>query len=245
MTMKTASMLGLTVADKAYDGVDAWLERSQSDITGQEELPEDMATDYDKEVGAKRLFRAFTGYFELKRKSESALQMTSMTAVGMICRSFMGWQRSHPFLIGSANYMMDYLPQWRKGLEKGQALAWYFYFYYYGTLAMYQMGGRYWRSWNEKIKTILPENQRTDPPALAGSWDQDTAVLNGGRLFATCMAVMTLETYYRFSPLMIPSDEDTKPKKKAAPPAPGMEAGMEPAMDGGGPSAPGGMEATR
>ena len=196
------------------------------DITGEEELPDDMTTDYDKEVGVKRYFKAFTGYFELSGSEASALQQKSMTAVGMVCRFFMGWQRSHPFLIGSANYLMDFLPQWRKGLEgKGQAIAWYFYYYYYGTLAMYQMGGRYWRAWNEKIKAILPENQRVDPPAVAGSWDPDTAVLNGGRLFSTCMAVMTLETYYRFSPLMLPSDEDTKGKKA---PKPG-----EPAMDGG------------
>jgi HEAT repeat protein len=216
MTMKTASLAGLRVAQKAYDGVDYWYQRCQLDITGEDEVPEDLTTDYEKEVGVKRYFKAFTGYFTLSGSEASSLQQTSMTAVGMVCRFFMGWQRSHPFLIGSANYLMDFLPQWRKGLEKGQAIAWYFYFYYYGTLAMYQMGGRYWRAWNEKIKAVLPENQRTDPPALAGSWDPDTALLNGGRLYATCMAVMTLETYYRFSPLLPPSDEDAKPKKKPA-----------------------------
>ncbi len=169
MALKTAGMSGLRVAQKSLDGIDYWYQRCQFDITGEEEIPEDMTTDYDKEVGVKRYFKAFTGYFTLSGSEASSLQQTSMTAVGMVCRFFMGWQRSHPFLIGSANYLMDFLPQWRKGLEKGQAIAWYFYFYYYGTLAMYQMGGRYWRSWNEKIKTILPENQRIDPPAIAGS----------------------------------------------------------------------------
>ena len=44
--------------------------------------------------------------------------MTSMTAVGMVCRFFMGWRRSHPFLIGSANFLApDYVPQWMKGLD--------------------------------------------------------------------------------------------------------------------------------
>ena len=156
MTMKTASLTGLRVPAKAFDGIDSWLERCQFDITGEKELPEDMVTDYDKEVGAKRYFKAFTGYFTLSGTEASSLQQTSMTAVGMVCRFFTGWQRSHPFLIGSANYLRDYLPQWRKGLEKGQAIAWYFYFWYYGTLAMHQMGGSYWRAWNEKIKTMLP-----------------------------------------------------------------------------------------
>jgi hypothetical protein len=97
---------------------------------------------------------------------------------------------------------MDYLPTWMKGLEKGQSVAWYHYFWYYGTLAMYQMGGRYWRAWNDKIKRMYPEHQRLSPPELHGSWDPDTAILNGGRLFSTAMSILSLETYYRFSPLL-------------------------------------------
>jgi HEAT repeat protein len=227
MTLKAAAQLGLHIPEKAYDGIDSWLERCGLDITGEEELPEDMKTDYDKEVGAKRYFKAFTGYFTLSGSEASSLQQTSMTAVGMVCRFFMGWQRSHPFMIGSANYLMDFLPQWRKGLEKGQAIAWYFYYYYYGTLAMHQMGGRYWRAWNEKIKTVLPANQRTEPPELAGSWDPDSAVLNGGRLFSTSMGILTLETYYRFSPLMLSTEEDDARRREAAKHKP---AGGDPAM---------------
>lgn len=231
MTLKTASLIGLRIAQKSFDGIDYWLERCQSDMTGEEEKPEDISADFAKEVGVKRSFKAITGYFVLSGSEKSALQQTSMTAVGMVSRGFLGWSRSHPFMIGSANYLMDYLPQWRKGLEKGQAIAWYFYYWYYATLAMHQMGGRYWRAWNEKIKTMLPENQRVDPAPLAGSWDPDTAVLNGGRLFSTSLAIMTLETYYRFSPLVANADADTAPgappKAEPAMADPGMG---EPAM---------------
>ena len=113
MTFKAASQIGVHIPDKANDGIDSWLERCAFDITGEEELPEDLKTDYDKEVGAKRYFKAFTGYLTLSGSETSSLQQTSMTTVGMVCRFFMGWQRSHPFLIGSANYLMDFLPQWR------------------------------------------------------------------------------------------------------------------------------------
>ena len=100
-----------------------------------------------------------------------------------------------------------------RGLEKGQAIAWYHYYWYYGTLAMHQMGGRFWRHWNEKIRRMYPEKQRRTPPELYGSWDPDTAVLNGGRLFSTAMSILALETYYRFSPLLgeadaVPGDDD-------------------------------------
>ena len=219
MTTKMADLIGLDVAQRSWDGIDSWLERCSFDMTGEEEVPEDLSTDYDYEVGNRQYYKAFTGYLELSGAEKSALQMTSMTAVGMVCRFFMGWKRSHPFMIGSGNYLMDYLPQWMQGLNKGMAIAWYHYYWYYGTLAMYQMGGRYWRAWNQKIKKMYPEKQRTSPAELAGSWDPDTAVLNGGRLFSTAMSILSLETYYRFSPLMgKPGDEKEQDDaaKKAA-----------------------------
>ena len=202
MTVKAADLVGLDVSQRCLDGIDSWLERCSYDITGEEEIPDDLSTDYDYEVGSRRYFKAFTSYFELAGADKSGAQKTSMTAVGMVCRFFMGWKRSHPYMIGSANYLMDYLPNWMRGMEKGQNVAWYHYFWYYGTLAMHQMGGRYWRAWNEKIKRMYPEKQRTSPPELIGSWDPDTAVLNGGRLFSTAMSILSLETYYRFSPLL-------------------------------------------
>jgi len=207
MTTKMADLIGLDVAQRSWDGIDDWLERCAFDITGEEEIPKDLATDYDYEVGSRRYYKAFTGYLALSGAEKSALQQTSMTAVGMVCRIFMGWKRSHPFLIGSANYLLDYLPRWMQGLEKGMAIAWYHYFWYYGTLAMHQMGGRYWRAWNQKIKKMYPDKQRNSPPRLKGSWDPGTAVLNGGRLFSTCMSILSLETYYRFSPLLGAPDE--------------------------------------
>ena len=178
MTTKMADLIGLDVAQRSWDGIDDWLERCAFDITGEEELPEDLATDYDHEVGSRRYYKAFSGYLALSGAEKSALQQTSMTAVGMVCRFFIGWKRSHPFMIGSANYLLEYLPQWMKGLEKGMAIAWYHYYWYYGTLAMHQMGGRYWRHWNEKIRRMYPENQRRDPPEMAGSWNPDTARWN-------------------------------------------------------------------
>lgn len=202
MTLKAGDLVGLDIAQRGYDGIDSWLERCSYDITGEEEIPEDLSSDYDYEVGSKRYFKAFTGYFELAGAEKSALQQTSMTAVGMVCRFFMGWKRSHPYLIGCGNYLEDYLPLWMRGLEKGQGIAWYHYFWYYGTLGMHQMGGRFWRHWNDKISRMYPEKQRRQPPELFGSWDPDTAVLNGGRLFSTAMSILSLETYYRFSPLM-------------------------------------------
>jgi len=202
MTLKTGSLSGLQVAQRSLDGVDSWLLRCSYDITGHEETPEDLSTDYDYEVGSRQYYKAFTSYFALGDADKTGLRTGSMTAVGMVCRFFMGWKRSHPYMIGCANYLEDLLPVWMRGLEKVQTVTWYHYYYYYGTLAMHQMGGRFWRHWNEKIRRMYPENQRRSPPEMYGSWDPDTARLNGGRLFSTTMSILALETYYRFSPLL-------------------------------------------
>jgi HEAT repeat protein len=224
MTLKTADLSGLHVAQRSIDGIDAWLEACTTDLGDKVEAPEDLKSDHTYEVGSRQYYKFFTGYFTLSGSESSSLQQTSMTAVGMVCRFFMGWKRSHPYMIGSANYLGDYLPQWMKGLEKGQAIAWYHYYWYYGTLAMYAMGGRHWRQWNDRIKKMYVENQRLSPPELVGSWDPDTAVLNGGRIFSTAMSILTLETYYRFSPVLdegLPEDDGGAPAAGPGPAAPG------------------------
>ena len=201
MATKMADLIGLDVAQRSWDGVDDWLERCSSDITGEVERLEDVSSDYEHEVGGSRKFKAMTSYFHLAGKDKHGLQTLSMTAVGMVCRVFMGWKRTHPYLIGCANLLMEFLPKWMSGMNKMQAVAWYHYYWYYGTLAMHQMGGKYWRAWNQKIKKMYPDKQRTSPLDLAGSWDPDTTLLNGGRLFSTPMSILSLQTYYRFSPL--------------------------------------------
>jgi hypothetical protein len=44
--------------------------------------------------------------------------------------------------------------------------------------------------------------QRQDPGSLQGSWDPDPVWGgHGGRVYATAMAALTLEVYYRYVPL--------------------------------------------
>ncbi|MCA9315969.1 MAG: hypothetical protein H6826_05905 [Planctomycetes bacterium] len=202
MATKMADIVGLDVAQKSWDGVDDWLERCTTDITGEIEKPEDLSDDYEHEVGIQRMFEAFTSYFEVGDADASGRRKLSMTAVGMVCRFFMGWKRSHPYMIGAANILLRNTPEWMSGPTQDQSLQFFHYYWYYGTLAMHQMGGKYWRAWNQKIKKMYPEHQRLTPDELAGSWDPDATRFNGGRLFSTPLSIMSLEAYYRFSPLL-------------------------------------------
>jgi hypothetical protein len=77
------------------------------------------------------------------------------------------------------------------------------YYWYYGTLAMYQLQGTYWDRWNEALQDTLISSQRKTGPS-AGSWDANTVWGGyGGRVYSTALATLCLEVYYRFLPLYL------------------------------------------
>ena len=76
-----------------------------------------------------------------------------------------------------------------------------FYYWYYGTLAMFQIGGDEWKQWNETLKNVLVPNQSKAGPE-DGSWDpRDVSDWAGGRAYTTALGALCLEVYYRYLPL--------------------------------------------
>jgi hypothetical protein len=73
-----------------------------------------------------------------------------------------------------------------------------YYYWYYGTLALYQHGGPEWEEWNTAVRNMLvSEQQQTGP--LAGSWNpHDVWGGYGGRMYSTAIATLSLEVYYRY-----------------------------------------------
>ena len=88
-----------------------------------------------------------------------------------------------------------------------------FYYWYYGTLAMYQLQGERWKRWNEALQNTLVGSQRTEGP-LAGSWDPDPVWGTcGGRAYSTALGTLCLEVYYRYLPFYIEAaSRGQKPK---------------------------------
>jgi len=75
------------------------------------------------------------------------------------------------------------------------------YYNYYATQVMHHWGGEEWQKWNEVMWERLVGSQCKTGHA-AGSWDvADAHGVPGGRLYMTCLCVMTLEVYYRHLPL--------------------------------------------
>ena len=115
-----------------------------------------------------------------------------MTAVGLLCRMYLGWNRRTPQLAVGVKYLDQVTPRPND-----------MYFNYYATQVMHHWGGEEWTRWNEAMRDQLVRTQH--PPRIghhAGRWDvADMHGNSGGRLYMTCLCTMTLEVYYRHLPL--------------------------------------------
>ncbi len=130
-----------------------------------------------------------------KYKPERTTTTTTMTSVGMLCRQFMGTPNNDPMLIGGANHLMSDLPSWRNNSEVN------FYYWYYGTLVMFQMGGDHWKAWNNSLRDMLIDHQRRGGDE-DGSWDPvGFWCAQGGRVYSTAVGALCLEVYYRYLPM--------------------------------------------
>jgi hypothetical protein len=114
------------------------------------------------------------------------------TAVGLLCRMYLGWKKDNEALAAGAKYLSDIGP---KPTDM--------YYNYYATQVMRHFGGEMWTKWNNVMRDQLVDSQSTNGHML-GSWDvTGGGHVNdrGGRLYFTSCATMILEVYYRHMPI--------------------------------------------
>jgi hypothetical protein len=113
-----------------------------------------------------------------------------MTAVGLLCRMYLGWKRSHNGLRRGVERLSEVGPS-RDDM----------YYNYYATQVMHHWGGEEWNRWNERMREQLINTQVREG-AAAGSWNvTDPHGDAGGRIYQTALSILTLEVYYRHLPL--------------------------------------------
>jgi hypothetical protein len=114
-----------------------------------------------------------------------------MTAEALASRQFLGMLRSNPAAVEAGDYVLGELPR----ADRAN-----YYYWYYGTLAMHQLGGQHWETWNRALARTLVDTQLTTGN-LAGTWaPTDAWGGHGGRVYSTALAALSLEAYYRFLP---------------------------------------------
>ena len=124
----------------------------------------------------------------------------AMTAVGLLCRLFVGRdlertrRDGRPILQLQADLLARKPPVWD---ESGKGCD--MYYWYYGTYAMFQIGGDPWRKWNAAMKSAVVEHQRRQGDAK-GSWDPvGPWGYSGGRVYSTALMTLCLEVYFRYA----------------------------------------------
>lgn len=121
------------------------------------------------------------------------------TAIGLLCRMYLGWQKEHPALVQGVGLLSQRGP----AIHRDKASQTDMYYNYYATQVLHHYGGPEWKRWNEELREYLIATQATEGHER-GSWyfdpgDQGSA--SGGRLYCTAMSAMVLEVYYRHMPL--------------------------------------------
>jgi hypothetical protein len=111
------------------------------------------------------------------------------SAVGLLCRMYLGWKKDHPAL--------------QRGVERLAKMgpSRDLYFDYYSTQILHHMEGDMWVAWNAKMRDMLVTSQATKGHET-GSWY--TGVEGGhpvGRVYCTSLSTMILEVYYRHLPI--------------------------------------------
>ncbi|MEM7474621.1 MAG: squalene--hopene cyclase [Planctomycetota bacterium] len=90
------------------------------------------------------------------------------------------------------------------------------YFWYYATLALFQLQDEDWRIWNQAMKERLLSTQIPAYGQQPGSWDPDRLWGGyGGRVYSTAMSCLCLEVYYRYLPMYRRDNLATSPRADA------------------------------
>ncbi len=132
-------------------------------------------------------------------RAEEKQPKLSMTAAGLLTRQYLGCRKDDPELVEGCKYLAQNLPP-----EAASSLG-QIYYYHYATQVLHHMEGQEFDLWNYRMREHLIRTQKKEG-CKAGSWEPEGTDWGkrGGRLYATGLALMTLQVYYRHLPLYRP-----------------------------------------
>lgn len=178
MALKSAKVAGLHVNPASFEGAMKFLDAV--------EIKE-----------GKNEYGPISHYgYRVEEAYPSAGSLYRIAAIGTLGRQFLGWPKEK--LQGGVEWFVEKggVPEWGDGGKKVDL-----YYWYYGTLCVFQNGGDVWKRWNESLKTVLPEHQSRNGDDT-GSWNP-TGYLSDfwGRVGQTAFCALSLEVYYRYQRL--------------------------------------------
>lgn len=125
-------------------------------------------------------------------------KVEAMTGLGVYCRVLCGkalgkLEDQKAICSKGASLIMKKVPRWD---EKKGTID--YHYWLYGSEAIFQMGDPMWEKWSKYLTWILKKKQ-VKGGCERGSWDpqKDPWGDNGGRVYATALCVISLETAIR------------------------------------------------
>ena len=117
-----------------------------------------------------------------------------MTAEGLLCRQYLGWEQNDARLLSGVEYVLSHPFDATENHDV--------YYWYYAAQVTHHIEGAAWDRWNSTMCVELPRLQCTKGKER-GSWDPqpDRWSHLGGRLYTTCLSIYSLEVYYRHLPI--------------------------------------------
>ena len=176
MALKSAKVAQLNVDHAAFDGAIKFLDSVEKKDAAAGNSGYGPASRYDYQPGSGTN----------KRRC----------AIGNLARQFLGWKKEDLQSSVEAFVNDGGVPSWG---ANGEAVD--LYYWYYGTLCVFQQGGDLWKRWNDGMKKALTENQCKQGDD-AGSWPV-VGEFSGewGRVGQTALGCLCLEVYYRYKQL--------------------------------------------
>ena len=177
LALKAGKTAGIEVPEEAFSGALRWFQRATA-ASGD--------VGYTTPGGGSSFLQVNDGKYD---------PVPCMTGVSVICRIFTGERRTEDAIRKGAKILQNNMPKWSKG---GSARQVNFYYWYYGTYAMFQVGDKPWKDWNKNMQAALLPTQCMGGPE-DGSWPPiGEWCMAGGRVYATAINALTLEIYYRY-----------------------------------------------
>ncbi|MCA9079052.1 MAG: terpene cyclase/mutase family protein [Planctomycetaceae bacterium] len=129
-------------------------------------------------------------------------QRMSMTAEGLLCRQWLGWEKNDPAMKRGVDFLVSTQnrPEWLA--HRRNVYAWY-----YTAQTLHNLGGSRWEKWFAEVQHLILKHQATAGPTR-GSWHPSRPPgafqersHDAGRLYLTVMCVLILETPHRHQPV--------------------------------------------
>ncbi len=176
MALKSAKVAGLHVNPASFDGAIKYLDSIEKKPAGG---------------GGSGYGPASIYWYTVTEGHENTCHR--LTAIGNLARQFLGWKKEDLQASVEGFIQRGGVPEWGANGEKVDL-----YYWYYGTLCVFQQGGELWKKWNDSMKGALTTNQCKQGEDQ-GSWNPVGAYSpEWGRVGQTALGCLCLEVYYRY-----------------------------------------------